>query len=371
MRNQLIAIFDVVKDPRKIDRCTYELGDLMAIALLTYLTGKKDYADMALFAEHSARKFGLLPYTDKSPSSDTFERLFGILKTDYLEQCVIEHGRRVMDIMAEKQIAIDGKKECGTAPREKGPKGDYLLNAYVAENALFIGQVKLTDKENEIPAIPRLLDKLEIKDAIISIDAMGTQVEIARKIIDKEGHYFLAVKENQAGLLAEIKDVVRHNKPTSTHTETGKEHARVETRTVSVYPAERIGDKEISGRWKNLKTLVKVDTHTFHVSENGREETQTRYYISDEDFPHARYYGGLARGHWSVENGLHWHLDVTFKEDDCRARKKNAAQNLSLLRKIALQIVKATDDKHSVQKRLVRASLDSEYLFTLLKNYGF
>ncbi|MCM1067215.1 MAG: ISAs1 family transposase [Muribaculaceae bacterium] len=371
MRNQLIAIFDGVKDPRKIDKCTYELGDLMAIALLTYLTGKKDYADMALFAEHSARKFGLLPYTDKSPSSDTFERLFGIVKTDFLERCVIEQGRRVMDLMAEKQIAIDGKKVCGTAPKEKGPKGDYLLNAYVAENALFIGQEKLTDKENEIPAIPRLLDKLEIKDAVISIDAIGTQVEIARKIIDMEGHYFLAVKENQAGLLSEIKDVIRYNKPTSAHAETEKEHARVETRRVSIYPAEKIEDKEILDRWPNLKTLVKVDTHTFHVSENGREESQTRYYISDEAFPHARYYGALARDHWAVENGLHWHLDVTFKEDDCRARKKNAAQNLSLLRKMALQIVKATDDKHSVQKRLVRASLDSEYLFTLLKNYGF
>lgn len=107
----MTAIFDAIKDPRKIDKCVYELGELMAIALLTYLTGKKDYADMALFAEHSARKFGLLPYTDKSPSSDTLERLFGIIKTDYLEQCVIKHGRRVMDLMAEKQIAIDGKKE--------------------------------------------------------------------------------------------------------------------------------------------------------------------------------------------------------------------------------------------------------------------
>ncbi|MCM1490054.1 MAG: ISAs1 family transposase [Muribaculum sp.] len=285
MRNQLIAIFDRVKDPRKIDKCTYELGDLMAIALLTYLTGKKDYADMELFGKHCAREYGLLPYTDQNPSRDTFERLFGILKTDYLEQCVVKHGRMVMDLLAEKQIALDGKKECGTAPRERGPKGDYLLNAYVVENALFIGQEKLTDKENEIPAIPRLLDKLEIKDAIISIDAMGTQVDIARKIIDNGGHYFLAVKENQAGLLTEIKDVIKYNKPTSTHTETDKEHARVETRTDSIYPADKIEDGEILGRWMNLKTLVKVDTHTCHVSENGREEIQTRYYISDEDFP--------------------------------------------------------------------------------------
>lgn len=367
----MIRIFDGVRDPRKIDRCTYELGDLMAIAFLTYLTDKKDYADMELFAKHKAREFGLLPYTDKNPSRDTFERLFGVLKTDFLEKCVIEQGRHILDLMNEKQIAIDGKKACGTAPREKGPKGDYLLSAYVAENALFIGQEKVKDKENEIPAIPRLLDRIEIKGAIISIDAMGTQVDIAEKIIKKGGHYFLAVKENQAGLLSEIHDVIRYNKPISTHSETDKEHARVETRAVSIYLAEKMEDKEVLGRWKNLKTVVKVETHTVHVSDGGREETQTRYYISDEDFPSAKYYGSLARGHWAIENGLHWHLDVTFKEDDCRARRQNAAQNLSLLRKLALQVVKATDDKLSVRKRLVRASLDSEYLFTLLKNYGF
>ena len=371
MRKQLIAIFYFFRDPRKIDKCTYELGDLLAIAFLTYLTDKKDYADMELFAKHKARDFGLLPYTEQSPSRDTFERLFGILKTDYLEKCVIEQGRHILDLMNEKQIAIDGKKECGTAPREKGPKGDYILNAYVTENALFIGQEKVTDKENEIPAIPRLLDKIEIKGAVISIDAIGTQVDIAEKIIGKGGHYFLAVKENQAGLLSEIKDVIRYNKPTSTYSETDKEHARVETRTVSIYPADKIEDKEILSRWKCLRTVVKVDTNTCHVSEGGRQETQTRYYISDEDFPSAKYYGSLARGHWAIENGLHWHLDVTFKEDECRARKLNAAQNLSLLRKLVLQVVKATDDRLSVRKRLVRASLDSEYLFTLLNNYGF
>ncbi len=367
----LITIFDGVKDPRKIDQCTYELDDLLAVAFLTYLSKREDYADMALFARHHARDFGLFPYTDKSPSSDTFERLFAVLKTEFLEHAVIEQGKRILDVLDEKQIAIDGKKQCETAPKEKGPKGDYLLNAYVAENSLFIGQEKLRDKENEIPAIPRLLDRLEIKGSIISIDAIGTQVDIADMIVAKGGHYFLAVKENQGSLLHEIKDVMKYHKPFSVHSETEKEHARVETRTVSVFHAELMEDKEVLLRWKNLKTIVKVETHTVHVSDNGRETTQIRYYISDEDFPSAAYYGALARGHWAVENGLHWHLDVTFREDDCRARKNNAAQNLSLLRKLVLQIAKATDDRLSLNKRLVRASMDKDYLRTLLKNYGF
>ena len=130
-------------------------------------------------------------------------------------------------------------------------------------------------------------------------------------------------------------------------------------------------DKEIFGRWKNLRTLVCVETERVHVSEGGRTEVQARYYISDEDFPLAQYYGELARGHWGIENGLHWHLDVTFKEDKCRARKKNAAQNLSLLRKLALQIATHTQDKLSVRKRLRCASWNPKYLITLLKNYGF
>ena len=371
MRNTLINIFDGIIDPRKIDRCTYELGDLLAVALLTYLSGHEDYADMALFARHRAREFGLFPYTDRNPSSDTFERLFAILKTDCVEQAVVEQGRRILDTMNEKQIAIDGKKLCGTAPKERGPRGDYLLHAFVAENSLFIGQEKVTDKENEIPAIPRLLDKLDIKGSVISIDAMGTQVDIAEKIINDGGHYFLAVKENQAGLLAEMQDVMKYNKPVSTYSSTEKEHARVETRSVSIFDADLMEDREILGRWKNLKMLVRIDTNTVHVSDGGREESQTAYFISDEDFASARYYGALCRGHWAVENGLHWHLDVTFKEDDCRARRDNAAQNLSLIRKIALQVAKATNDRLSVRKRLVRASMDSDYLMLLLKNYGF
>lgn len=283
----LIQIFDGVKDSRKIDQCTYEPGDLLAVAFLTYQTKREEYADMALFARHQARDFGLSPYTDKSPSSDTFERLFAVLKTEFPERAVLAQGKRILDILNEKQIAIDGKKLCGTAPKEKGPKGDYLLNAYVAENSLFIGQEKICDKENEIPAIPRLLDKLEITDSIISIDAMGTQVDTAEKIVASGGLYFLAVKENQGTLLAEIKDVVKYNKPFSSHSETEKEHASVETRTVSAFHAELMEDKEVLNRWKNLKTIVKVETHTVHVSDNGRETTQTRYYISDEDFPSA------------------------------------------------------------------------------------
>ena len=200
---------------------------------------------------------------------------------------------------------------------------------------------------------------------------MGTQGDIADMIVARGGYYFLVVKDNQGSLLDEVRDVIKYHKPFSTHSQTDKENARVEMRTVSVFHAGLMEDKQVLHRWRDLKTIVMVEEHTVHVSESGRETTQTRYYISDEEFPSAAYYGGLARGHRAVENGLHWHLEVTFREDACRARKKNAAQNLSLLRKPALQIAKATDDRLSLNKRLVRASMDKDYLRTLLKNYGF
>lgn len=128
---------------------------------------------------------------------------------------------------------------------------------------------------------------------------------IAEKILSKGGHYLLAVKENQGGLLYEVKDVMRYSEPTSVHTETEKEHALVETRTVSIFPAARMEDKEVLSRWPGIRTLVRIETATVYVSGDGKEERQTRYHISDEDFPSAAYYGSPAGGHWAVENGLH------------------------------------------------------------------
>jgi len=137
---------------------------------------------------------------DRSPSPDTFERLMSAVAPEEIERCLVEHGRKFLDTLAEKQVVIDGKKLRGTAPRLKGSKGDYLMNAYVSENHLMIGQLQLKDKENEIVAIPQLIKKLDIVDAVVSIDAIGTQVNIAQGILDKKARYFLTVKENQGAL---------------------------------------------------------------------------------------------------------------------------------------------------------------------------
>ena len=189
----LNEIFMTIPDHRVTGRCTYLLSDLLTIALLTYICDGEDYVDMSEFAHIRARDFGLLAYTDKSPSPDTFERLMSAVDPNEIERCLVDYGRRFLDTLAEKQVVIDGKKLRGTSPKLNGTKGDYLMNAYVSENHIMIGQIRLKDKENEITAIPQVIDKLEIEDAVVSIDAIGTQVNIAQSILDKNGHYFLAV----------------------------------------------------------------------------------------------------------------------------------------------------------------------------------
>lgn len=364
----LNEIFMTVPDHRVTGRCTYALTDLLTIALLTYVCGGEDYVDMSSFARIRARDFDLLTYTDKSPSPDTFERLMSVVEPSEIERCLIQHGRQFLDSLAEKQVVIDGKKLRGTSPKARGTKGDYLMNAYVSENHIMIGQLQLKDKENEIVAIPQLIEKLDIEEAVVSIDAIGTQVNIAQDILDKKAHYFLAVKENQGALNEAITDAFRYNKPLDAASQMEADHGRIETRDCRILDVSAIEDKEVSARWPGLKTLVEIKST---VDYGDRTAETIRYYISDENFPKAAYFNMLARGHWSIENQLHWNLDVTFKEDASRARKGYAAQNLSAIRKLAMQIIKGHNDKRSIRKRRFCASLSQDYLFEMLRNAKF
>ncbi len=290
----LNEIFMTVPDHRVTGRCTYALSDLLTIALLTYICGGEDYVDLSEFAYYRARDFGLLAdRPDRSPSPDTFERLMSAVDPDEIERCLIEHGRKFLDSLAEKQVVIDGKKLRGASPRQCGTKGDYIMNAYVSENHIVVGQQRLKDKENEIVAIPQLLDKLDIEDAIISIDAIGTQVNIAQNILDKNAHYFLAVKENQDALNEQIIDAFRYNRPLDSASQMDADHGRIETRNCRIIDADIIEDKDVLSRWPGLKTLVEVCSIVDHGDHTA---TSVRRYISDENFPKAAYFNMLARG---------------------------------------------------------------------------
>jgi len=340
----------------------------MVISFCTLLANGEDFVDMEEFARQ--RSEWLSKHIDLSagiPSHDTFNRVFRMLSVEGLRDCLAADGHRLLDYLDQKQICLDGKKLRGASPQSKGNKGLYLLNAWVAENRLCITQEQVSDKSNEIKAIPTVLDRLELQGSVVSIDAMGCQVEIAEAIIDKKADYFLAVKGNQPSLAQEIEDAFRFEAKSALCFEEDwqKNHGRKEKRRTEVLDALACLSQEQLKRWPELHSIVRI--HAYRELTGKEPEENIRYYISSET-AEARYFNHLARGHWSVENDLHWHLDVTFREDQARVRKDRAPQNLSALRKIALQRLRLIKDKKSLKKRRFAASLNLDYLMDILFN---
>jgi len=354
-----------VKDHRMINKCKHKLSDILFIGLLTYLSNGEDFVDMVLFGKtHKAFLQEYLSLANGIPSEDTFERVFAAVEPDVLRICLNDYGKDVVGLLSEKQICLDGKKLKGVSPTSRGNRGLFVLNAWVAENRICVGQRRVEDKSNEITAIPALIEQLDVKDAVVSIDAIGCQRDIAEQIIKKEGHYLLALKTNQRALYDDVECGFKACKPKSMSETWEYDHGRYETRKCSILLAEDVLLPENQLQWRGLKTLIKVEATRMI---RGKETYETRFYISDEQGKSAEYYNALVRGHWSIENQLHWHLDVTFKEDASRARTGNTPENLSTLRKLALQIIAAQNDKFSLKKRRVMAAYNEEYLRKLLE----
>jgi predicted transposase YbfD/YdcC len=286
-----------------------------------------------------------------------------MLSPDVLRRCLSDYGKDIIGLPAEKQICLDGKKLRGVSPTSRGNTGLYIVNAWVSENRMCIGQKRVEDKSNEITAIPSLIDELDITESVVSIDAMGCQQDIAAQITEKGGHYLLALKENQGNLYEDTVFGFKTCSAESVSEDWEYDHGRYEVRKCSIIPSQKVLLPEMQNRWSELKTLVKVESSR---QIKDRQVTEIRYYISDEEGQNAAYYNALVRGHWGIENQLHWHPDVTFREDDCRARKDYAPENLSTLRKLALQIISEQTDKLSLKKRRLKAAYDMEYLKKLI-----
>jgi Transposase len=366
MEIKIAYYFDQVKDPRVKGRCDHLLSDILVVAICTYLTGGDDYQSMYLFGKERGEqlKGSLLKFPNGAPSADTYRRVFMHLEPETLKECLTMYGNDILDCLSEKQIILDGKKLKGVSPTSRGNAGCYILNAWVGENRFCVGQEKVDDKSNEITAIPKVLRGLDIEDAVVTIDAIGTQTEIARQIREQKGHYLLSVKGNQQGLLDDVECAFKTHHGYDCAEKTEKGHGRTETRICSILPAEDFLLDENLNRWKDVSTLVKIDASRVI---KGVESKETRYYISDENIDKASYFQDLAREHWGIENHLHWHLDVTFNEDECRARTGHAPQNLTTIRKLALQIVSNANDKLSLKKRQYKAALDANYMIKLFK----
>lgn len=365
MGKSIQDLFTEVPDPRVANRCTHKLSDILFIALSTLICNGEDFEDIVEFA-HQRRDWlaTILELPGGIPSHDTFNRVLQRIDPDMLQQCLGEDGQLLLDTLNEKQISLDGKKIRGVSPTSKGNEGLYILSAWVSENSLCVGQTKVEDKSNEITAIPNLLDTLDIQGATVSIDAIGCQKAIAAKIVAKEAEYFLSLKKNQKQVFEYVEDSFRFSNSPSFHEDWEYDHGRYETRKCTVIKITNLEQNELCAQWKDLQYVVRVQASR---RTNKGVSHETRYYLSNAQQGNASYFNKVARGHWSIENQLHWHLDVTFGEDASRARSQNAPENLNILRKIALQRITQMKDKLSKKKRRYRASLNNDYLKKVLK----
>ena len=363
--NELMSIFGSIEDPRSHINQLHDLVDILLIGIISVISGAETWKQMVEFAtskEEFLRKF--LKLENGIPSEDTINRVFSAIDSDQFEERFIRWVNSLSEITKGQVIAIDGKTLRGAkANGKKSPV--HMVSAWANENNLVLGQVRVNEKSNEITAIPVLLENLMIKDCIITIDAMGTQTEIAEKIIDNDADYILAVKENQKQLLEEIKDEFKFSKNIEIDTNIDIGHGRIETRKCSVI-SDFLFIENKDDKWKELKQIIKIESiREFKNSDKPTEEA-TRYYIASLN-NNAEQYQSNIRSHWGVENKLHWTLDVGFSEDASRKRNKNAAQNYSILLKIALNLLKnEKTEKQGIAGKRLKAGWNQEYLLKVL-----
>jgi len=362
--NKLKTIFSNVEDFKRSHRKLYDLESILLIGIISVICGADNWNEMENYAkskEEFLRSFLDLP--NGIPSHDTFNRVFSNIDSEQFESCFIEWVSILADLQPREVIAIDGKTIRGA--KSGGKKSPvHMVSAWANENNLVLGQIKVSEKSNEITAIPKLLEVLALKDTIVTIDAMGCQTNIAKEIIKKDADYILAVKGNQEQLYQDIEDEFRFSKNISFDLTEGVEHGRIETRKCSIITDFQFIAK--NNKWEKLKTIIRIEsTREFKNSEKPTEQA-TRYYISSlkaepKDFQKA------IRSHWGIENKLHWTLDVAFSEDASRKRKNNASQNFSILNKIALNLLKnEKTSKIGVRGRRLKAGWDNNYLIKVL-----
>ena len=368
----LIEYFEEVPDPRVKRQPDHKLVDILFIGLCTMLTIGENFTDMEDFgnAKHAwFKKFLELPRG--IPSHDTFNRVFSAIDPRHFLDIFVQWVQGVGAGEPGEVVAIDGK-----ALRRALDEGDsmpHIVSAWATENGLTLGQVKVDDKSNEITAIPELLRVLELKGCIVTIDAMGCQKTVANEIVNAGADYVLALKNNHPTVLEEVagyfEDALarqtgpsQFQQPMDGHETLDKGHGRIEQRRY--YHTTDIAwfaDKHL---WPGLQSIGMVES-VRHI--NGQSTLQRRYYLSSLEMD-ASNFARAVRGHWGVENPLHWSLDVTFGEDQSRARTKFAAQNLATLRRLCLNLIKshANPKKRSVRRQKRIAALSEDYLEELL-----
>lgn len=361
-----LGYFNDLPDPRQRGKVTYPLDEVLLLALLAVLAGAETFVEIARFGE---KKLALLrrfrPFGDGTPSHDHLGDIFASLDAEAFQRCFVAWVVSLMEA-APDVIAIDGK-----TARRSGQKGGkapiHMVSAFAARQRLVLGQVKVAEKSNEIVAIPKLLDMMAIEGAVVTIDAMGCQRDIAQKIRDKKADYVLALKGNQGTLRADVELFVAEQKAngfrdaTISRDETvDGDHGRIETRTTTV--VHDVGWLRERHAWPSLNGVVVIDS----IREiNGKSERETRLYITSLNLP-AKTIGAIVRSHWAVENSLHWVMDMVFRDDECRIRTQHAPANFTTVKHIALNLTRRAPGNDSLRVKRKVAAWDDNYLASLI-----
>jgi len=358
-----------LKDPRIDRNKRHLLLDIITMAVCAAIAGADKWIDVVTFAQHRKewlQRFLELP--NGIPSHDTFERVFDRLDPVALQNALIGWLHSISETLGFQHIAVDGKTMRRMRYSSAPLRQLHLVSAWATEANLILGQVAVDDKSNEITAIPKLLEMLDLHGMLVSIDAMGCQKEIANKIVERGGDYLLVVKDNQESLKDDIVGCfvrayendcrgVKHAR----HETVEKRHGREERRVYEII-TDPIGIRDQQA-WAKLNVIGKCFRE---CTIEGRTTCEERYFIGSKRCGVRRYAEGL-RNHWRIENGLHWQMDVTFGEDDHRMEKRHGGQNFTLLGRLALSLIKQLPDKGSVRTKRYAATLDVKYMEKILR----
>lgn len=370
LTGSIIEHFSDLNDPRRENR-RHLLLDIVVIAICGVICGADDWSAVRAFGEakYSWLK-GFLELPHGIPSDETFRRVFARLNGEQFQDRFIAWIRDVFEVTKGQVIPVDGKCVRRSHDRTAGKKAIHLVSAWATENHLVLGQIKVDEKSNEIPAVPKLLELLEISGCIVTADALHCQKKTAQAVIEQGAEYVLRVKENQGTLAETLDELFEYAQETAYvdcdyHRTTEKVHGRLEIRECWVTSNEdylRYVHKREA--WPGLQTLVMVKTERRLAH---KTEHQLKYYISSLPCD-AQVILAASRGHWGIENQLHWVLDIAFREDECRLRKGNGAQNFAVLRHIALTLLKQeTTLKLGIKNKRLKAAWDTRYLCKVLQ----
>jgi predicted transposase YbfD/YdcC len=366
----LLRAFAGLKDPRVNRTKKHSLLDILAIAICAIVCGADGWTQVELFGRSKIKWFKtFLDLPNGIPSHDTFGRVFAALDPQAFEECFMKWIADLATASQGRLVAIDGKTIRRSLDTANGKAAIHMVSAWCQVNHMVLGQLATDAKSNEITAIPKLLELLDLDGAVVTIDAAGCQKKIAKQIVEKGGQYILQLKGNQGGLHAEtvmlFEQCLRddcHGIAYSTAATTDGGHGRIEQRRI--WATSEVGWFAERDKWKGLRSLIRVQARR---TVDGQTSVEDRYYISGLPADNALQLLERIRGHWGIENSLHWSLDINFREDERRIRQGHAAENFSRLSRIALNLLKReTTCKVGIKSKRLRCGWDHDYLLKVL-----